>query len=710
MTKLHFALTALTTMFALPLSVAVTVAADAGSAAPAMLSPWAGSFGGVPDWQAVSVEEFPHAFEIAMNEQRAELKAIASNPAPATFENTIAALERSGKTQDRLSSYYAVHSSVLNLGGMPEVQRKLSPVFAAFEDEVTQNVPLFHRIETVYRSREKSGLNKEQQRLTWLVYTRFVRAGANLDAAKKARLGEVNQRLATLYNHFSQNLLDDESNRFTVIENTAGLVGLPEDLKAAAARGAKDRGLEGKWVINNTRSSMEPFLTYGGDRALRQKVWTTYFNRGDNGDSTDNNKIITEILQLRFERANILGYKSHAHWRLEPQMAGTPEHAMALMESVWTPAVAQVHKDVAEMQSIADAEGGKVTIEPWDYRYYAEKLRKAKYDLDLNEVKPYLQLDKLREGMFWSAGQLYGLQFKPLPGFKTYHPDVTCYEVQDAAGKHVGLWFFDPYARAGKRSGAWMNAYRGQENLDRPITPIVSNNSNFVKGAPGEPVLISWEDATTMFHEFGHALHGLLSDVKYPTLSGTSVARDFVEFPSQINEHWFPTPEVLNRFALHYQTGKPLPLELVAKIERAKDFNEGFRTMEYLASAVIDMKLHLAGAGPIDPDRFEREELTKLGMPREICMRHRTPQFGHVFSGDGYSAGYYSYLWADALTADAWEAFEEGKGPWDSVVEATMHNLRKTLEEATSSAIIRSKRGSGYWIEADSSPEGHAHD
>jgi len=685
------------------ITVAVLVAAlrnpDAVAAAeaaqPGMLAPWTGPYGGVPAWNTVKVDEFIPAFEIAMNEQRAEIRAIADNAEPATFDNTIVALERAGRTMDRVRAYYGVHAAVLNSGAMPDVQRKLAPVFSAFGDEITQNTKLFQRIEAVYRAREQSGLTPEQQRLVWVLYTRFVRAGANLDAEKKARLTDLNQRLATLYTNFSQNVLNDETTPFTTIDDAKGLAGLPEDLRAAAARAAKARGLEGKWVIDNTRSSMEPFLTYGSDRALRQQVWTTFFNRGDNGDASDNNANITEILRLRFERANLLGYQTHAHWRLEPQMAATPERAMELMESVWTPAVAQVKKDVAAMQAIADREGAKLTIEPWDYRYYAEKLRKEQYDLDFNEVKPYLQLDKLREGMFWAAGRLYGLQFKRLPDLATYQPDVTVYEVTDAKGGHVGLWYFDPYARAGKRSGAWMNAYRGQNRLDAPVTTIVSNNSNFVKGEAGTPVLISWEDAETMFHEFGHALHGLLSDVKYPTLGGTSVARDFVEFPSQINEHWLSTPEVLDRFALHYQSGKPMPRELVNKIERAKTFNEGFKTMEYLASAMIDMRLHLAGAGPIDPDQFEREELARLKLPKEIVMRHRTPQFTHVFASDGYSAGYYSYLWSDALTADAWEAFLEGKGPWDAAVAKrfsdTILSKGNTMDQAEEFRAFRGR-------------------
>jgi peptidyl-dipeptidase Dcp len=669
-----------------PAIVALTAAAlTLGAAAIAgaadaprfpMLEAWAGPFGGVPAWNSVKVEDFVPAFDVAMDEQRAEIKRIAENPDPPTFENTIVALERAGEARRRLSAYYGVHASTLNTGPMPDVQKTMAPRFAAFADEITQNEKLFRRVAAVYEGKEYRSLDPTRQRLTWNRYRNFVRAGARLDSAQKTRLSAINQRLASLYNRFGQNVLDDETKRFTVLDDASGLTGLPDDLKGAAARAAKAHGQEGKWVIANTRSAVDPFLTYASDRGLRERVWRTFVNRGDNADSTDNNQVITEILQLRFERANLLGYKSHAHWRLEPQMAGTPERALALMESVWTPAVAAVHRDVDEMQKMIDAEKGGFELQPWDYRYYAEKLRKQKYDLDFNEVKPYLQIDKLREGMHWAAGRLYGLKFTRLENVASYHPDVTVWEVTGSKGEHVGLWYFDPYAREGKRSGAWMSQYRPQERLRGAITPIVSNNANFVKGEPGAPLLISWDDATTMFHEFGHALHGLLSNVQYPSQAGSSTARDFVEFPSQLNEHWFSTPEVLQRFALHYQTGRPMPAELLERIKRAENFNEGFRTMEYLASAMMDMKYHLAGAGPIDPRTFEREELEKLGQPKQIVMRHRSTQFNHVFSGDGYSAGYYSYLWADALTADAWEAFEEGKGPWDPQVAA---RLRKTI-------------------------------
>jgi peptidyl-dipeptidase Dcp len=398
-------------------------------------------------------------------------------------------------------------------------------------------------------------------------------------------------------------------------------------------------------------------------------VWRMFVNRGDNGDARDNNAIITQILQLRAERAKLLGFPTHAHWRLQNTMAKSPENAMSLMERVWPAAVARVKEEVADMQALADKEGAGIKIGPWDYKYYMEKVRKARYDLDQNEIKPYLQLEKVREGMFWVAGELFNFAFTPVTGVPVYHPDVTVFEVKDKTnGKHIGLWYFDPYARDGKRSGAWMNAYREQERLNGEITTIVSNNSNFVKSESGEPVLISWDDAVTMFHEFGHALHGLSSDVKYPTLSGTNVARDYVEFPSQLLEHWLSTPEVMQRFALHYKTGKPIPQSLVDKINKAATFNQGFATAEYLSSALVDMKLHLAGDRKIDPDRFERETLAQLGMPKELVMRHRTPQFGHVFSSDGYSAGYYSYLWSDVLTADAFGAFTEGKGPYDKAV------------------------------------------
>jgi len=642
-----------------------------------LLSKWEGPYGGVPPFDRVQVPLFRPALEAAMTEQLAEIDRIAKNTAPPDFENTIVALEEAGQTLDRVQTLYGVWGATMAGPDYQAVQREMAPKLAAFYDQISQNEPLFKRVETIYNSPAKAKLTPEQQRVTWLYYTNFVRAGARLSPEAKKRLSEINQKLAGLFTRFGQNVLAEETDQFIVLKSDAELAGLPQSLRDAAAAAAETKKQPGSWVIMNTRSSIDPFLTYSDRRDLREKAWRMFVNRGDNGGEHDNNAIITEILQLRAERAKLLGYATHAHWRLENSMAKTPERAMELMEAVWKPAVARVHEEVADMQALADKEGAKIKIEPWDYRYYMEKVRKAKYDLDQNEVKPYLQLEKLREGIFWVAGELFNFNFTPVTNVPVAHPDIRVWEVTDkTTRKHIGLWYFDPYARAGKRSGAWMNAYRSQERIHGEITTIVSNNSNFVKGKPGEPVLISWDDATTMFHEFGHALHGLSSNVTYPSVSGTAVPRDYVEFPSQLLEHWLTTPEVLQRFALHYQTGKPIPQELVNKLNRSATFNQGFATVEYLSAALVDMKLHLAGDKKIDPDAFERETLAQLGMPKEIVMRHRTPQFLHVFASDGYSAGYYSYLWSDVLTADAFGAFVEGKGPYD---KAVAERLRKNV-------------------------------
>jgi len=644
--------------------------------ANALLSPWPGPWGGVPPFGSFKAEDFKGALESAMAENLREVEQIAAQSSPPTFENTIVAFERSGRTLDRVSSLYGVYVSTMNDDQMQAVEREMAPKLAAFFDQVIQNSRLFARIAAVYETRDRLQLRPEQRRLLWRHYTTFARAGAKLEDAGKRTLSEYNRRLAELFTTFSQDVLAEEGSQMVLIEREQDLAGLPISLREGAAAAAASRGKPGQWAILNTRSSVDPFLTYSSRRDLREKVWRMFTSRGDNGDAHDNNRIISEILQLRAKRAKLLGYPTHAHWRLEDAMAKTPERAMQLMEAVWKPAVARVHEEVADMQAIADKEKAGIRIAPWDYHYYAEKVRKAKYDLDENEVKPYLQLEKLREGMFWVAGELFGFHFTQITdgSIPVYHPDVRVWEVTDSKGGHVGLWFFDPYARPGKNSGAWMNEYRRQSRLDGVVSTIVSNNANFVKAKPGEPILISWDDARTLFHEFGHALHGLNSNVTYPTLSGTMVARDYVEFPSQLLEHWVSTPEVLNRFALHYQTGKPLPPDLARKIERTHTFNQGFQTVEYLSSALVDMKLHLAGETPIDSRRFERETLAALGMPSELVMRHRTPHFLHVFSGDAYSAGYYSYLWSDTLSADAWEAFIEYGGPYDKAVAARLHD------------------------------------
>ena len=667
----------MTTTTTAPTVTTTTTTTTTDTSGNPLLAQWTGPFGGVPPFDQVRVEHFKPALESAMAENLAEVERVANDPAPPTFENTFLPLERSGRTLDRVGTVYGVWASTMNSPEFQPIEREMAPRLAAFSDQITQNEKLFRRIEAVYNSPAKSQLTPEQQRLVWLYYTNFVRAGARLSPEAKQRLSAINQELATLFTRFSQNVLADETSQVLVLDSEADLAGLPQSLRDAAATTAAAKGHTGKWVITNTRSSIEPFLTYSDRRDLREKAWRMFVNRGDLGGASDNNALISDVLRLRAERAKLLGYPTHAHWRLENTMAKTPERAVQLMEQVWTPAVARVREEVRDMQQIANREGANITIEPWDYRYYAERVRKAKYDLDENQIKEYLQLEKLREGMFWVANQLFDFNFTQVTNVPVYHPDVRVWEVADKnTGRHVGLWYFDPYAREGKRSGAWMNAYRSQERFDRDVTTIVSNNSNFVKGRPGEPVLISWNDAETLFHEFGHALHGLSSNVSYPTLSGTAVFRDYVEFPSQLLEHWLSTPEVLQRFAVHYKTGQPIPRALVERIERASTFNEGFATVEYLSSAIVDMRMHLAGDRPIDPDAFERQTLAELGMPREIVMRHRLPHFLHVFSGDSYSAGYYSYIWSDVLTADAFGAFAEAKGPYDPEVA---HRLRRYI-------------------------------
>lgn len=639
-----------------------------------LLKKWIGPYGGVPAFNEYKVSDFKPAIEFGIQEKLNEVDAIANNPKAPTFDNTIAALELSGKTITRIATVYGIYRSNLSSPEFNAVDTEMSPKFSEFNDKINQNKKLFERIETLYNSKESKKFTSEQQRLIWLYYTEFVREGAKLNNADKEKVAEINKQLATLFTKFSQNLLAEEHDQYVELKTEADFDGLPAEVKNAAIAEAKERKLGVMGCVANTRSSIEPFLTFSNRRDLREKAFNIFVKRGDNGNANDNNATLVSILQLRTEKAKILGFPSFAHWSLSNKMAKDPQKTMALMESVWTPAVEKVHHDVAEMQKIVDAEGGTFKIQPWDYRFYAEKVRKAKYDLDQNEVKPYLQLENLREGMFWVAGELFNLSFKQITNVSVYHPDVRVWEVSNKLnGKVVGLWYFDPYARTGKRSGAWMNSYRDQQKLDGNVLTIVSNNCNFIKGTANEPILISWEDATTLFHEFGHALHGLCSNVTYPSLSGTSVARDYVEFPSQLLEHWLATPEVLNKFALHYKTNQPLPHALVERIERAANFGEGFSTVETISSSLIDMKLHLTTTA-IDPHKFEKETLDALHMPSEIVMRHRIPQFGHIFSSDGYAAGYYSYLWADVINADAYEAFLEGKGPYGKEVAKRLYD------------------------------------
>jgi peptidyl-dipeptidase Dcp len=627
-----------------------------------LLGEWTGRFGGVPAFDSMSLETLESDLIAGMERHLEEIERIAASPDPPSFENTILALEGAGRDLDRVLTYWGVWSSNLSSPEFRAIQERMAPELADHRTRITQNEALFDRIAAVYESDERSALRADQQRLVWLVYDGFARNGATLDGEAKRRYAEINQRLAELHTRFANNVLADEEAYVTYVgEDRLG--GLPESFVRAAAAAAAQRGREGEYAITNTRSSMDPFLTFSTERDLRETVWRTYYSRGDNGDGNDNNALIAEILALRNERVGLLGYDSYADWRLEDRMAKTPERALELMRTVWPAAVARVGEEVADMQAIADAEGTGVTVEPWDYRHYAEKVRRARYDLDSEEVKQYLQLAKLVEAMFFVAGELFGFEFVPLETgtVPVFHEDVGVWEVRRRdSGENVGLWYLDPYARQGKRSGAWATAYRSHETFEGERNVLAANNSNFVEGAPGEPVLISWDDATTLFHEFGHALHYLSSTVDYPTLNGG--VRDYTEFQSQLLERWLLTDEVIERFLVHHQTGQPMPAELVAKIKNAATFNQGFSTTEYLASALVDMMYHTTDPSGLDADAFERQALTELGMPSQIVMRHRSPHFGHIFSGEGYAAGYYGYLWADVLTSDAAEAFEEAPG------------------------------------------------
>ena len=644
-----------------------------------LVAPWTGPYGGVPPWDQIRPDYFPAAFEMALAEQRAEIEAIASSTEPATFQNTIEAHERSGQTRDRVSRLFGVAVDNVTNPQYQALEREWEPKLTAASDAIFMHSRLFERVASVYASRSR--LAADQQRLTERLHDLFVRRGARLGEAEKKQLSAINQELASLFAEFGQKVLAAEDT-WTVLEGEADLAGLPATLVDSAKAAADERKLAGKWIIVNTRSSVDPFLTFSSRRDLRERVWKTFKSRGDNGNQNDTKATITRIVKLRAERAQLLGFASHAHWRMVDTMAKDPKAAQALMMQVWPAAVARVHEEVDDMRKVAVRLSGPATIEPWDYLYYAEKVRKERYDLDEGELKPYFSLPNMIAAALWSAEQRYGLSFSEVTGkVPVFHPDVQVWEVRDAGtGAHRALFYFDSFARQGKRSGAWASVYRSQQKLIGPITPIASNNNNFVKGVPGAPALISLDDAETLFHEFGHALHAIVQDITYPGLATTP--RDFVEFPSQVNEHWVLTREVLDRFARHYQTGQPMPQTLVDKVDRSRRFNQGYATVEYLAAAILDMELHTRPDGAFDPAVFEREALARIGMPREIALRHRLPQFDHLFGSDGYSAGYYSYLWSDVMAADAWQAFGEAGGPWDKALAERFRTV--ILAEANS--------------------------
>ena len=667
-----------------------------------LLADWTGPFGGIPTFDQMDLDALTPALEAGMARQLIEIDRIASNPEPPTFANTIVALEGAGRDLSRVSTYYGVWSSNLSTPEFREIQQEMAPRLAEFNSTITQNAALFARIKAVYDGAETASLRPDQQRLVWMTYDGFARNGATLDGEAKARYAAIQQRLAALHTQFSNNVLADEEGYVTYLTDDQ-LSGLPASFVQASAAAATARGRDGVYAITNTRSSMDPFLAFSDERDLREQVWNTYYSRGDNGDSHDNNANIAEILQLRHERVQLLGYDNYATWRLENRMAKTPQQALDLMEAVWPAALARVQEEVAAMQSLADAEDAGITIEPWDYRYYAEKVRQSTYDLDSDELKQYLQLDKLGDGLFFVAGELFNFAFTPITdgSVPTFHDDVSVWEVSDkTTGDHIGVWYLDPFARPGKRSGAWASSYRSHETFEGTVTVLGSNNSNFIKGAAGEPVLVSWDDAVTLFHEFGHALHYFSSAVEYPSLNGG--VRDYIEFQSQLLERWLLTDEVIDRFLVHHETGEPIPDALVARIKSASTFNQGFATTEYLACALVDMRFHTTDPIGLDADAFERQTLAELGMPDAIVMRHRSPHFGHIFSSEGYSAGYYGYMWADVLTADAAEAFAEAPGGFydKDLAKKLVDNLFSVRNAVDPAEAYRAFRGRDARIDA----------
>ncbi|NYD89925.1 M3 family metallopeptidase [Sphingomonas melonis] len=682
------------TAFGLPLvaGAGTLIATDALAQAPAsnpLLAEWTGPYGGVPPWDQVKPELFPAAFEAALAERAADYRRIADNPAVPTFANTFVPMQLAGQRYGRVMTLFGVMTGNMNTPAYQALDREWSPKFAAASDAITFDPKLFARIEAVYAARAK--LDAQQQRLVTRTYDSYVRQGAKLNATQKAQLSAYNQQLASAFSDFSKRLLADEGTAILVTDE-AQLAGVPDSVKAVAKAAAAERGQTG-WAIVNTRSAVDPVLTFASNRDLREKVWRAFTNRGDNGDANDTNAVIAQIVKLRADRAHLLGFKTHADWRMQDTMAKTPAAAMDLMLRVWPAAKARVGEEVRDMQAIADKSGAKITIEPWDYRFYQEQVRKARYDLDQAQLKPYFELNNIIQGSLYAANRLYGLNFKEITGtVPVFEPNMRVWHVTDRNGKEVGLFYRDDFARTGKRSGAWANTYRNQRNLAPAQTVLSSNNNNFAKGAKGEPILISLDDAQTLFHEFGHAIHAMLQNVTYPGLAGTP--RDFVEYPSQVNEHWLLTRDVLDKYARHYQTGAAMPQALLDKIEASKTFNQGFATTEYLSSAIVDMKLHTVADGIVDPDAFERKTLAEIGMPKQIVMRHRLPQFNHLFSSDSYSAGYYSYLWSETMDADTFAAFEEAGSPWDkATADRFARILLSTGNETDRAEAYRAFRG-----------------
>lgn len=632
-----------------------------------LLAPWTTPFA-APPFDAIRPEHFSPAFDAAMAEHLTEIEAIATNPAPASFENTIAAMERSGRALKRVAAVFGNLVASHGNAELQVVEREMAPKLAAHTSRVTLDPRLFARVAALHAAPGR--LDADQARLVERSHLGFVRAGAALDDAGRARMAEINGRLATLHTDFGQNVLHDERD-WTMALDEAGLAGLPGFVVEGARQAAAERGLDGH-VVTLSRSLIEPFLAFSPRRDLREAAWHAWISRGMHPGAHDNRPLIPEILALRAERARLLGFAHFAAFRLADSMAGTPEAVQRLTGEVWDAGRRRAAEEAARLLDEARTDGINDRIEPWDWRFYAERVRQREYDLDETLLKPYFQLDRIQQAAFDTATRLFGLTFHPRDDVPRYHPDVRAFEVRDASG-HVGLFLADHFARPDKRSGAWMSSFRDQEDMGDPVAPIIINNNNFARGTPA---LLSFDDASTLFHEFGHALHGLLSRVRYPSQSGTSVRRDFVEFPSQVYEHWLELPETLRAYASHHETGAALPDELIDRLLAARTFNQGFATVEFLASAILDMELHLhPDPAGLDIEAFEAEVLAGLAMPAEITARHRPAHFQHLFSGGGYAAGYYSYLWAEVLDADGFDAFTEAGDPFHPGVAAGLKTI-----------------------------------
>ena len=639
----------------------------ADSANP-LLQPWQTPYG-LPPFDKVDAEHYLPAFLHAMHAHRAEVNAIAANPDAPTFDNTIAALDRCGEGLHRIERLFFNLTASETSPDLQAIERDISPQLAAHHSATALDANLFARIEAVHARRDEQPAHGEERRLTERVHLDFVRAGARLSQAAKARYAAIVERLAVLQTRFMQNVLGDEAEYRLPLSDERDFAGLPDDVRAAARAAAQERGADTPGTITLSRSLIVPFLTFSERRDLREQAYTAWMTRGEHDGARDNRPLAREILALRNEQARLHGYDNYAQYALEDRMAGTPEAVAHLLSQVWEPAKARAAAERDALAVHAQAQGATHPIEPWDWRYYAEKVRKERYHLDDEELKPYFSLERMRAAMFDSAHRLFGLSFVARPDVRAYHPDVAVFEVRGADDKLVGVFLSDNYARPNKRGGAWMNAFRWQSRRDGETLPIIVNNNNFAKGGAGTPALLSADDVRTLFHEFGHGLHGLLSQVTYERLSGTNVLRDFVELPSQLFEHWAFEPEVLRRHAVHHETGKPIPEDLIQRVKAARRFNQGFETVEYTASALLDMAIH-AQPDPsgVDITEFERKELQRIGMPREILPRHRLPHFGHLFASSGYAAGYYVYIWAEVLDADGYDAFVEAGSPFDRAV------------------------------------------